>query len=186
MMVSLVACGSDKSATSRNAGQGLTIDDVITQSAETEDNNDVSADVSGERKSGVDESAPAPEVAEDELPKSTTEGIDIDLTQLSSTMVYSEVYNMMMSPEAYVGKTVKMSGAFSYCKVDETGKEYYACIIQDATACCSQGIEFVLDGEHVYPDDYPEIGSDVCVVGVFDTYEEDGGTYCTLKNAKMM
>ena len=29
---------------------------------------------------------------------SATAGIDVDLTVLSSTMVYSEVYNMMMTP----------------------------------------------------------------------------------------
>ena len=33
---------------------------------------------------------------------------------LSSTMVYSEVYNMMVDPESYIGKTVKMDGS-TYC-----------------------------------------------------------------------
>lgn len=50
--------------------------------------------------------------------------IDVDLTKLSSTLVYAEVFNMLYSPEDYVGKTVKMNGAFSlYCqKMDENGK----------------------------------------------------------------
>ncbi len=50
--------------------------------------------------------------------------IDVDLTQLSSTMVYSEVYNMINTPEDYIGKTVKMSGTFNlYCqKMDENGQ----------------------------------------------------------------
>ena len=63
---------------------------------------------------------------------------DIDLTALSSTMVYSEVYNMMTAPSDYIGKNVKMKGAFSYYQDPNTGNEYYACIIQDATACCAQ------------------------------------------------
>ena len=34
----------------------------------------------------------------------------VDLTALSSTMVYSEVSQMMTAPEKYVGKMVKMAG----------------------------------------------------------------------------
>ena len=30
--------------------------------------------------------------------------VDVDLTELSSTMVYSEVYAMMTEPENYIGK----------------------------------------------------------------------------------
>ena len=118
-------------------------------------------------------------------------GIDVDLTALSSTMVYSEVYNMMVSPESYVGKAVKMRGQFAlYQAVDENGnlipdQIYFACVIADATACCSQGLEFILAGEHSYPDDYPELGTEITVVGTFQTYEENGYMYCHLVGAKM-
>lgn len=123
----------------------------------------------------------------------TTQKIDVDLTQLSSTMVYSEVYNMMYTPENYIGKTVKMNGAFAlyYQQLDENGQPdfnypiYYACVIADATSCCSQGLEFVLNGDYSYPDDYPELGEDITVVGTFETYEEDGNKYCHLVNAVM-
>ena len=37
---------------------------------------------------------------------------EVDLTTLSSTVVYSEVFNMVNTPDDYVGKTVKMEGAF--------------------------------------------------------------------------
>ena len=40
-------------------------------------------------------------------------GVDVDLTKLSSTMVYSEVYNMVNTPEDYTGKTVRMTGSFN-------------------------------------------------------------------------
>ena len=109
---------------------------------------------------------------------------DVDLTELSSTMVYSEVYNMMTEPEKYMGRTVRMSGAFAVYE-GET-QNYYACIISDATACCSQGIEFVLDGEYAYPDDYPELGTDITVAGEFDTYYEDDILYCQLIHAKLL
>ncbi len=116
----------------------------------------------------------------------STEYIDIDLTKLSSTMVYSEVYNMMVTPENYLGKTVKMNGAFSIYYNAGLDQYYFACIIADATACCSQGLEFVLSGDYTYPDDYPELGSDITVVGTFNTYEEDGYVYCQLTDAGLI
>lgn len=109
--------------------------------------------------------------------------LDVDLTKLSSTMVYSEVYNMMYTPDDYIGKTVKMKGQFAYYEDPETKAQYFACIIADATACCSQGLEFILTGEHTYPNDYPELGSEITVTGTFEVYTENGFQYCRLKDA---
>ena len=121
-------------------------------------------------------------------PKTTeaaAEKIDVDLTQLSATMVYSEVYNMLTEPDGYKGKTVKMNGAFSVYEDETTGNVYLACIIADATACCSQGIEFQLAGKHKYPDDYPELGSEITVTGTFGTYNEGENIYCQLSDATL-
>jgi hypothetical protein len=138
------------------------------------------------RSSGVNENAPLPESVDDSVVLGNSEeGIDIDLTNASATVVYSEVYDMMYFPENYVGKTIKMDGLFTYYYDEAMDKYYFACIIMDATACCSQGIEFELTDDYVYPDDYPEDGGDICVVGTFDTYEEDGFTYCVLRNARL-
>ena len=114
-----------------------------------------------------------------------TDGIDVDITVLSSTMVYSVVYCMLMSPIEYKGLTVRINGSFSYYHDEMTGNDYYACVIQDATACCSQGLEFRLQDadQRVYPDDYPEPGEEIVVTGVFDTYSENGFTYCVLEDA---
>ena len=119
-------------------------------------------------------------------PAQSADGIDVDLTKLSSTMVYSEVYNMMVSPDNYTGKTVKMNGAFAYYEDPETKKQYFACIIADATACCSQGLEFILTGDHTYPNDYPELGSEITVTGTFEVYTESGFQYCGLVNATLV
>ena len=116
---------------------------------------------------------------------------DVDLTSLSSTMVYSEVYDMMTSPDDYIGKKVKMEGQFAiYRATDEEGNViddsmYFACVIADATACCSQGLEFVLDGDYSFPEDYPEVGEDITVAGTFDTYTEGDYLYCHLVDAVM-
>ena len=110
----------------------------------------------------------------------------VDLTVMSSTVVYGQVYNMMYYPEKFIGKTVKMKGLYSDYYDQASGKHYYACIIMDATACCAQGVEFILTEDYKYPDDYPEDGDEITVEGTFDVYEEDGGSYCTLRNASLL
>lgn len=115
----------------------------------------------------------------------TEENVDIDLTELSASMVYGQVYDMMYNSDDYVGKIVKMEGAFSYYLEPSNGQEYFAVIISDATACCSQGIEFVLDGDYKYPDDYPELNEEITVIGRFNYYKEGVYTYCQLTDAKI-
>ena len=107
---------------------------------------------------------------------------DIDLTTMNSTMVFAEVSNMVNSPTNYKGKLVKMEGNIDTFHDDTTGKDYYACIIQDATACCANGIEFVLSDGNYPPCNYQTI----TVVGTFDTYEENSYNYCTLKDAVLL
>lgn len=107
--------------------------------------------------------------------------VEIDLTKLSSTMVYSEVYNMISTPESYLGKSVRMKGSFAYAEGDN--RYYFACIIADATACCAQGIEFVLRDARKFPDEYPSKGTEITVVGIFDTYNEGTYRYCQLIDA---
>lgn len=109
-------------------------------------------------------------------------GVDVDLTVLSTTMIYSVVNDMLTRPNEYLGKTVRMKGAMATYHDEETDKTYYACIIQDATACCSQGIEFVTTDEFK-PEDYPADGEEVTVMGTYDLYEEGGYQYCVLKDA---
>ncbi len=111
------------------------------------------------------------------------ENIDVDLSVLSGGLVYSEVYNMMSRPDDYIGKVIKMTGSYSYYHDDGSGMDYHACIIQDATACCAQGIEFVTTKDFVYPDDYPSSGEDITVTGIFDIYYEGDFAFMTLKDA---
>ena len=41
----------------------------------------------------------------------------------------------------------------------------------------------MLAGEHTYPDDYPELGSEIVIHGVFNTYEDKTGAYVQLRDA---
>ncbi|MGI5898519.1 MAG: hypothetical protein ACOX8S_01175 [Christensenellales bacterium] len=102
---------------------------------------------------------------------------DVDLTALSSTMVFAEVYNIMTNPDDYMGKTIKLSGQY-YASYDELFKKYYHFIvIEDATACCQQGLEFAVKGETDYPQDYPPDGTVIELTGSFSSYDESGYTY---------
>ena len=123
--------------------------------------------------------------------QSSADGVDVDLTVLSSTMVYSEVYNMLYNdPVHYFGKTVKAKGTFSIYQLVTDGvlqpdPVAYACIIADATACCAEGMEFVPEGDLTYPEDYPELGAEITVIGEFQSYEENGMTWYHLVNARL-
>ena len=103
--------------------------------------------------------------------------VDVDLTTLSSTMVYAEVYNMLVNPDDYMGKTIKMRGAYYASYFDETKQYYHYVVIEDSAACCAQGLEFKWNGNNTYPDDYPEDQTIIEVVGVFGRYSELDRSY---------
>ena len=172
MMASLCACGK---GSEKDAGNDTPSSDV-----------EVSAPT---------ESIPAPNEQESpggSEPSQPSAGkVDVDLTVLSSTMVYSEVYNMLYNdPAHYLGKTVKARGTFSIYQLVTDGvlqpdPVSYACIISDAAACCAEGMEFVLEDDLAYPDDYPELGAEITVIGEFQSYEENGMTWYHLVNARL-
>lgn len=194
LVCALAGC-SNTGSSGRAVDQPAGVNDVLEAKMAEEDlkkeggspSSAISANSSeNERRTGINDGAPEPlPISENEIVAANPEGIDIDLTVLSKNMVYAEVFNMMVTPDDYIGKTVKMEGMYTVYHDEATGKIYHACIIADATACCSQGIEFLLTDDYTYPDDYPEEFEDVCIVGVFDTYLEDGATYCTLKDARI-
>ena len=69
-------------------------------------------------------------------------GDTVDLTELSGTMLYSELTNILYyDPDSYLGKTIKMTGRFGvYEQLDENGNPIpdapvqVACVVMDATA----------------------------------------------------
>lgn len=108
---------------------------------------------------------------------------DIDLTQLSTKMAYSQLYNMIASPDDYIGKTVKMRGKYSV--YDGENRKYYVCEIMDETACCTQGLEFILANGEEYPEYNPDSPITIEITGTFNTYLEDNQPYVQLENTKI-
>lgn len=175
MTMSINACGSEEKETSNEPKKVVSspssVSDVL------EEKTSASASTS---------SIPLPEEVDSSVVLSSIDGVDVDLTSLSKTMVYSQVYNMMFYPENFIGKTIRMEGIYTEYFDQATGKRYLACFIMDATQCCSQGVEFELTSDYSYPDDYPTEGDTVVVQGVFDVYEEEGAEYCTLRNSELI
>lgn len=112
-----------------------------------------------------------------------TDLVEVDLAAISGDVVYAQVYDMMTRPEDYVGKVVKMKGNYTFYHEEETNIDYHACIIQDATACCAQGIEFEPVTGFTCEEDRPAENELITVTGVFDTYMDGEYEYCTLRNA---
>ena len=180
LAVLISACGDADVKRTAPASQNQTVSALIEQTEKSEAEEPVAEEPAAElpEEKTVEETAiPAKAAA--------GEDVDIDLTKLSKTMVYSEVYNMMVSPEDYVGKTVRMSGIYNDFVDGVTGIQYFYCVIQDATACCAQGIEFELTEDYRFPDDYPEENEEVCVTGTFDIYYEGQYQYVTLRGATL-
>ena len=178
-LVSLCACG-DQKIQSKSKQDSATEQVVQEQMANATGETSAPPTAIPEQQPASEESVSEPEQAQpaeafpDDEPSQSASNLDVDLTTLSSTMVYSEVYNMMYEPDRYVGKRIKMDGQFAVYEDPNTGAVYTACIIMDATACCSQGLEFVLAGKKTYPNDYPEFGSEITVTGTFQLYDENG------------
>ena len=96
---------------------------------------------------------------------SAAKKVDVDLTKLSATMVYSEVFNILQTPNDYRGKIFKIRGRHMVSHDPQKNEYHHACVIFDATACCMQGMEFELVDEN-----YPPNESEITLIGRFDTY----------------
>ena len=119
-------------------------------------------------------------------PAAEPAAVDLDLSAMSGTVVYAQVYNLLCDPTAWLGKTIRMAGLYSAFQDQTTGTVYHACVIPDATACCAQGIEFVWAGEHVWPEDYPKETENIVVTGRLEIYEENGIKYLHLVDAELV
>ncbi len=116
----------------------------------------------------------------------TDKSVDIDLSTMSATAIYSEVSNMMTDPKKYVGKTIKVKGYYTVSIDPSTGERYTYCLIPDATECCQQGLLFKLKkGE---ASKLPAEEKRFVISGKFTlkTLPEDkNATYVELENAKV-
>ena len=182
----ITGCGNKKSTDGIGVNNTNSVDKVIDNQIANEDRKNETTE-SEEASSNVESSKDTEDtISRAEDVRNTDGTVDYDLTQMSSDMVYATVYQMMVTPEEYEGKTFRIDGNFYATYYEATKKYYFYCVIQDATACCAQGMEFVWeDGSHIYPDEYPEDNAEIVVEGTFETYKEEGNQnlYCRLSDA---
>lgn len=116
--------------------------------------------------------APAKAIAENTAAP-VSAAAEIDLTKMSSTMVYSYVFNMVNAPNDFIGQRFRIRGNYDEEYWDQTKLTYHI-VIADATACCAQGLEFVLTDINAA---YPQVGEEFEISGTFGTYTENGNLY---------
>ncbi len=114
----------------------------------------------------------------------TVTGNTVDLTKISSTLVYTELYNMMTGPDKYDGKTVIMKGTYKI--YEGGGRNYHVCEVMDATACCTQGLEFVLKDGEEYPEFDEKSPKEIEISGTFKEYDDNGQNNFRLENAEIV
>lgn len=96
--------------------------------------------------------------------------VDFDLTKMNANMVYAQVFNLMLEPQNFGGKTFKIKGNF--IKVNgPDGQPSYAVIIKDALACCQQGLEFKYD----FAGKEPVVDQEITVIGKYTLTETPDG-----------
>ena len=113
--------------------------------------------------------------------------VDYDLTVMGADMVYATVYQMMIDPKSYIGKSFKIRGNYYSSYSKDKDVYYHFCMIKDAAACCAQGLELLWADEKMNRhENCPEEDTLVTVEGVFETYEEGTNTYGRIKDAKIV
>jgi hypothetical protein len=123
--------------------------------------------------------------AEAQLPKANTEAVtpqtavDYDLSNMNFTMISSFFFQMLLEPEKYENKVFKIKGKFQSFENEEnpSALPYFSVIMNDVTMCCQEGIDFVWEGNHSWPADYPEQDQEITIIGKYIVTETDGITY---------
>ena len=184
----ITGCSDKKSSGGKGVKTTNSVDKVISNQINNENSKTETAESEGLSINGEFNEDTKSAINSSEGAQGTVGTVDYDLTQMSSDMVYATVYQMMISPKEYEGKIFRIDGNFYATYYKATKKYYFYCVIQDATACCAQGMEFVWeDGTHIYPDEYPKDNAEIIVEGTFETYKEgnDKNLYCRLYNATL-
>ncbi len=171
-LCSFYSCASDKTMTIRDNSNK--IEHIIEEQIEKEEGKKVETVESDEMDIPLEEEKNEIELEEENFVLPTGEAMD--LTEMNPNMLYSTLYQMVLSPQDYVGKKIKIRGV--YTEVDYEGTIYYYIVIKDEMACCAQGIEFVCEDTSEFISDKSMIE----VEGIFETYyvEEDDFLYSRL------
>ncbi len=113
---------------------------------------------------------PAPTPAATTGPYKTQGAVEVDLSAMSVTMIYANLYMMVTMPEDYLGKNIKMTGEFDVYESPD-GEVYFAVAVTDEEACCRQGFALEFLDDSSYPNGFPAANSEITVVGRFEAMQ---------------
>lgn len=100
--------------------------------------------------------------------------VDLDLTGLNKNMLTAQVQEILNDTKSYIGKTVRITGAYDQSYYEQTDKYYNYVFGYDDTGCCAAWyIEFYGDTVPEQIEPYTTIS----MVGKISTYDELGITY---------
>ncbi len=99
-----------------------------------------------------------------------------DVTRLGGSMAYAQVYDMLMSPESYVGHTVRLRGRYFEVKPKGADAPYRLILIRDEAACCELAMEFALTGD-TGGLAFPAQDAPIELTGMMSMLEEGGISY---------
>lgn len=91
-----------------------------------------------------------------QLPKGD-ETVDYDLTVMSETMVYAQIYDVLINPTNYDGITFKIHGEYEYYTIPDSDEIIYFIVINDALGCCPQGLEIRFTDDVPAPENFAEV-----------------------------
>jgi hypothetical protein len=101
--------------------------------------------------------------------------------EIREKMFIAQTNEVYLNPEDYMGRTIKLEGLF---KKQEYAGGAYCFVIRYGPGCCgndgSAGFEVAWDRPYPQEDDWVE------VVGVLDSYDEDGYPYIYLALSSLM
>ncbi len=103
--------------------------------------------------------------------------VDYDLTKMTGLMAYSFVFEVLVDPESYRGDIIKANGFFYRGLSEFTGRNFNYVMVGDDTACCWQGLEFLISGVENTDENYPAQNADIEVVGELKSYDAAGYTF---------
>jgi len=136
-----------------------------------------------DKKSGAD-------VDEEETFSSGEDGSVIEIRE---RMFITQINDVYLNKDEYLGKTIKLEGLFKYMEGDE---REYCFVIRNAPGCCgfdgSAGFEIAWEAPGQASSDnqkeYPKIDDWVEAQGVLKGYEEEGMSYLyiALSDLKVM
>ena len=105
-----------------------------------------------------------------------------NLVKLNQTMLYSQLVNIAENYESYLGKKIRLAGTMNVASGEDTN--YFIVECSDVTACCNQGLEFIIKGGSTKIEDYPKTGDRVLVNGTLEKYYEGSKPYIHLVNSE--